>query len=619
VFTGLARLARTPEQLIDHVAMSLHAPVERLSDAAKAMIAHSRHADAVLTGLTAVVIDDDIRNIFSLASALEEYGIELRYAESGRAGLELLDSLPAVDMVLVDIMMPDMDGYETMREIRSRARFADLPVVAVTAKAMKGDRQKCIQAGASDYVSKPVDIDQLISVLRVSVQRADAQRLAGDNIVAIHSAAQRNDVDARGPASGRFAARGPTRARILIVDDDERNAFAAIQALETLGQELVVARSGEEALRRLLTDDFAVILLDLHMPGMDGYETAELIRQRRRNRDVPIVFLTAVFRDEAHIFKAYSAGAVDVVFKPVDPFILRSKVQVLVDLHIKTLELEQQSESRRVLIEENARIHAEKLAAERSLRSPRSARRRSCAPCRWSSTRAPPIRPTSRCSSATTSSRLTGFRPRTSWPRPIRHQPGPSRRRRHRRARPGRGPQTGAYSLRISLAMCADGTYKSLIDQGVLARTRRAAAGGVRHAAGQHRAPRAGRATGPRPQDGGGRPADRRRRPRLQQPADRGPGQYRADQAAHRRADELSRQIDAVRQAAEKGGALTRQLLAFSRRQRLNPLTVDLNDLIADFAPLLRQAVGEAVSIELSLAPSRCRPTSTPPSSKAPC
>ncbi|MFZ0266464.1 HAMP domain-containing protein [Caulobacter sp.] len=189
VFSGLARLARTPEQLIDHVTMSLHAPLDRLSTPAKAMIAHSRHADAVLTGLTAVVIDDDIRNIFSLASALEEYGIELRYAESGREGLELLDSLPAVDMVLVDIMMPDMDGYETMREIRARPRFSDLPVIAVTAKAMKGDRQKCIQAGASDYVSKPVDIDQLISVLRVSVQRTDAQRLAGDNVITIHNTA----------------------------------------------------------------------------------------------------------------------------------------------------------------------------------------------------------------------------------------------------------------------------------------------------------------------------------------------------------------------------------------------------------------------------------------------
>ncbi|MET0337296.1 MAG: response regulator, partial [Caulobacter sp.] len=189
VFAGLARLARTPEQLIDHVSLLLHAPVEGLSDLARTMLAQGRHADAVLTGRTAVVIDDDIRNIFSLASALEEYGIELRYAESGRAGLDLLDSMPEVDMVLVDIMMPDMDGYETMREIRSRPQFSDLPVIAVTAKAMKGDRQKCIQAGASDYVSKPVDIDQLISVLRVSVQRADAQRLAGDKIVALVPAA----------------------------------------------------------------------------------------------------------------------------------------------------------------------------------------------------------------------------------------------------------------------------------------------------------------------------------------------------------------------------------------------------------------------------------------------
>jgi CheY-like chemotaxis protein len=182
VFGGLVRLARTPEQLVEQTTLLLHAPVERLPAAARAKLDLSKQEDIVLAGRKVVVIDDDIRNIFSLASALEDYGVELAYAESGRAGLELLDASPDVDVVLVDIMMPDMDGYETIREIRARPRLGDLPIIAVTAKAMKGDRQKCIQAGASDYVSKPVDIDHLVSVLRVSIQRADALKLGGDSV-----------------------------------------------------------------------------------------------------------------------------------------------------------------------------------------------------------------------------------------------------------------------------------------------------------------------------------------------------------------------------------------------------------------------------------------------------
>src|SRR5262249_21394408 len=112
VFGGLVRLARTPEQLIDQVSLLLHEPVEELPDRARARLAQSRHEDALLTGRRVLVIDDDIRNIFSLASALEEYGIELQYAESGRMGLDLLSRGPRVDVALVDIMMPDMDGYE---------------------------------------------------------------------------------------------------------------------------------------------------------------------------------------------------------------------------------------------------------------------------------------------------------------------------------------------------------------------------------------------------------------------------------------------------------------------------------------------------------------------------
>jgi CheY-like chemotaxis protein len=180
VFGGFARLARTSEQLIDQVSLLLHQRTAALTEAARGAVNRTRHDDAVLKGRKVMVIDDDIRNIFSLASALEEYGLELIYAESGRAGLDLLDQHPDVDAILVDIMMPDMDGYETIREVRTRRGFADLPVVAVTAKAMKGDRQKCIEAGASDYVSKPVDIDHLTSVLRVGIQRTDGLRAAAD-------------------------------------------------------------------------------------------------------------------------------------------------------------------------------------------------------------------------------------------------------------------------------------------------------------------------------------------------------------------------------------------------------------------------------------------------------
>ena len=176
-------------------------------------------------------------------------------------------------------------------------------------------------------------------------------------------------------AEARAPAAAP-RAKVLIVDDDERNAFAAVQALETLGHELVVARSGDEALRAILQHEFAVILLDLHMPGMDGYEAAALIRSRKKTARTPIVFLTAIFRDEAHVFQAYEAGAVDVVFKPVDPFILRSKVSVLVDIYLKTEEARRLAAHRQQLLEENARIQAETArtglaradAAERGLR-----------------------------------------------------------------------------------------------------------------------------------------------------------------------------------------------------------------------------------------------------------
>jgi two-component sensor histidine kinase len=135
-----------------------------------------------------------------------------------------------------------------------------------------------------------------------------------------------------------------------------------------LGQTLVVSNSGEDALKKLLFDDYAVILLDVNMPGMDGYEMASFVRARKKTRHIPIVFLTAMFRDDTHLLQAYSAGAVDMVFKPVDPFILRSKVSVFVDLYLKQVEAQRETELRHRLQEENFRVRAEKLNAEQALR-----------------------------------------------------------------------------------------------------------------------------------------------------------------------------------------------------------------------------------------------------------
>ena len=158
------------------------------------------------------------------------------------------------------------------------------------------------------------------------------------------------------------------KATILVVDDEPNNRYALSQVLAELEETVVEAGSGEEALRFLLREECALILLDAHMPGLDGYMTAELIRRRERSRHIPIIFVSAVDRDDEHIARAYAMGAVDYVFKPVDPIILRSKVAVLVDLYRKSAEVERKAALERFLLEENLRFRQEKLEAERQLR-----------------------------------------------------------------------------------------------------------------------------------------------------------------------------------------------------------------------------------------------------------
>ncbi|MDZ4740749.1 MAG: response regulator, partial [Alphaproteobacteria bacterium] len=158
---------QSPERLLDETALFLHRVVTDLPAEKQAMLQRLHGSNEVLRERKVLVVDDDARNIFALTSMLENHGMNVISATGGRSAIDIIHRTPDLAIVLMDIMMPDMDGYETMREIRSASEFSTLPILALTAKAMKGDREKCLDAGASDYIAKPVNTDQLMSLMRV--------------------------------------------------------------------------------------------------------------------------------------------------------------------------------------------------------------------------------------------------------------------------------------------------------------------------------------------------------------------------------------------------------------------------------------------------------------------
>lgn len=168
---GILKDVQSPEHLLDESALFLHRVVSKLPDDRRQMLEKLHASGDSLAGKKVLVVDDDVRNILALTAALERHKIDVFSAENGKDAIELLKKTPEMDVVLMDIMMPEMDGYETMQKIRKMKKLDSLPMIALTAKAMKGDREKCIEAGASDYVSKPVDVDQLLSLLRVWLYR----------------------------------------------------------------------------------------------------------------------------------------------------------------------------------------------------------------------------------------------------------------------------------------------------------------------------------------------------------------------------------------------------------------------------------------------------------------
>ncbi len=160
------RQAGSSERLLDQAALVLHLNAAKLPEPQRRTLEELHRTDKVLADKKVLIVDDDIRNIFALTSVLEYYHMNIVSAETGREAIRQLQSQPDIEIVLMDIMMPEMDGLDTMREIRKLAKFKALPIIAVTAKAMKGDREKCLEAGAWDYLSKPVDTEQMLAVLR---------------------------------------------------------------------------------------------------------------------------------------------------------------------------------------------------------------------------------------------------------------------------------------------------------------------------------------------------------------------------------------------------------------------------------------------------------------------
>jgi PAS domain S-box-containing protein len=394
---------------------------------------------------------------------------------------------------------------------------------------------------------------------------------------------------------------GSVTAKILAVDDDPRNLLAVEEMLRAPGIETVTADCGEAALRHVLRDDFAVILLDVQMPRIDGYEVAGMIRARQRSSRVPIIFLTAFNKDDLHVFRGYTAGAVDYVFKPIEPLILKSKVDVFVDLYRKTEEIRRQGAEERRLLMENLRVRSEKLKTEQALRR-REEHQAIVLQSLPLALYTASIQEDHRQLQFTNEGihALTGFTPadflsaEDFWSSHL-HPEDREGVLQHLRAL----PQTGAVTMEYRWC-CADGTYRHFLDQTLLARDEDG-----------------------RPREYFGLWFDMTERKQLEQnllhaskleAVGRLTGGIAHDfnnmlSVVIGNLDLLSSAIDGneraqrrVRMAmegAQRCADLTHRLLAFSRRQPLLASTLDVKAIMPGLLELMRRTLGEHINVTL--------------------
>jgi HAMP domain-containing protein/CheY-like chemotaxis protein len=286
---GPVRYAQSIERILDETVLLLHRKESALSAEQKRVLADVRQSDSMLVGRKVLVIDDDLRNIFALTSVLEHRELKILHAENGRAGIELLKSARDVDIVLMDIMMPEMDGYQTMRAIRALPEFRTLPIVALTAKAMKGDREKCLRAGASDYVTKPVDLDLLFSVMRVWMARDVDYRFEHGAVSLPNWLAEREASldDDRSTIQ-------PGDQVLLIVEDDPTFAGVLMDQAHERGFKALVALRGASAITLAKNFQPAAITLDVRLPDMSGWTVLDHLKHDPVTRHIPIHVISGV-------------------------------------------------------------------------------------------------------------------------------------------------------------------------------------------------------------------------------------------------------------------------------------------------------------------------------------
>jgi signal transduction histidine kinase/CheY-like chemotaxis protein len=289
-------------------------------------------AGLALAGRKALIVDDESRNTFALTALLNGHDLEVIPAQSGADALAILGQAPAVDIVLVDIMMPGMDGYETLRAMRKMLDHRELPLVAFTARVGVGERQRCLDAGASDYIPKPVDTTELIATLGKWIPATPATGTGTGLGVSSPTATLEHEVPSHPRAAGNGSrALQPLTPpdnpaldklagkKVLVVDDDIVNIFALTALLERMALEVVAAEGGREALAILdrSREGVDIVLVDIMLPGVDGYRTLRAMREMLGAAELPLVAVTAKV-DSGERQRCLDAGASDYAPKPVN-------------------------------------------------------------------------------------------------------------------------------------------------------------------------------------------------------------------------------------------------------------------------------------------------------------